>query len=115
MTDLLDPLALAATAATVAAVVWIGHRADVARRRPPVVEIEPPAPAGLTPCRGMSNGGAPAVLTQTHRAWVIVPAENIGGPTPQMCEADPPAQAGATYADLVVQIDVPAPPEETPP
>ena len=31
MTDIFDPITLAATAATIAAAVWIGHRADLAR------------------------------------------------------------------------------------
>ena len=106
MTDLFDPLTLAATAATIGAAVWVGHLADRARRArrtPPVVEAAPPST--LAPCGGIGSQRRPAVvITSTHRPWVIVP-EGIGGMAvlAEAEAADHPS--GATFAGLVLPLD----------
>lgn len=112
MTDLFDPLTLGATAVTLAAVVWIGHRADVARRaqrQAPVVQATagPIAAkaAAPTPCEGIGGRLSPAVLaTATHRPWLIVP-EGIGGPA-VLAEAEAPEHpTQATFSELVLPCD----------
>ena len=99
MTDFLDPITLAATAATIAAVVWIGHRADVARRaqcRPPVV---------LDPCEGLGNRLPHSMLvTTTHRPWLIVPEGIGGGAVLAQAEAGT-HPTHPTFCELVLPLD----------
>ena len=106
MTDLFDPLTLAATAATIGAAVWVGHLADCARRArrtPPVVQAAPAA--ALAPCGGIGSHRRPVgVITSTHRPWLIVP-EGIGGVAvlAEAEAADHPTDA--TFAGLVLPLD----------
>jgi|JI10StandDraft_1071094.scaffolds.fasta_scaffold960382_3 hypothetical protein len=103
MTDLFDPLALAATAATIGALVWVAHLADKARRARPLPPAEAPCPTA--PQQGGGHTQRPAaMLTATHRPWVVVP-EGIGsGAVLAQAEAGT-HPTHPTFSELVLPLD----------
>ena len=102
MTDLFDPLALAATAATIGALVWVGHLADKARRARRVPPAAALAPTAMQQCTTTQR--PVAVLTATHRPWVVVP-DGIGSGT-MLAQAEASTHpTHPTFSELVLPLD----------